>query len=50
MIFIYLFDTMAVWLDQSAGSNREENGKAEINPCFMLISDWINMNILKSFS
>ena len=34
--FIYLSDTMAIWLDQSSGSNREENGKAEINPCFIV--------------
>ena len=26
---------MEIWSDQSSGSNREENGKAEINPCFM---------------
>ena len=30
--YIYLSDTMAIWLDQSSGSNREENGKVEINP------------------
>ena len=30
-----LSDTMAIWLDQSSGSNREENRKAEINPCFI---------------
>ena len=35
MSFLYLSDTMAIWLDQSAGSDREENGKAEINPCFI---------------
>ena len=35
MSFIYLSDTMAIWLDPSSGSNREENGKAEINPCFI---------------
>ena len=33
--FIYLSDTMAIWFDPSSGSNREENGKAEINPCFI---------------
>ena len=27
---------MAIWLDQSSGRNREENGKAEINPCFIV--------------
>ena len=27
---------MAIWLDQSAGSNREGYGKAEINPCFIM--------------
>ena len=35
MSFIYLSDTMATWFDPSSGSNREENGKAEINPCFI---------------
>ena len=34
--FIYLSDTMAIWFDPSSGSNREENGKAEINPCFFV--------------
>ena len=32
--FIYLSDTMEIWSDKSSGSNREENGKVEINPCF----------------
>ena len=27
--------SMEIWFDQSSGSNREENGKAEINPCFI---------------
>ncbi len=25
---------MEIWSDKSSGSNREENGKVEINPCF----------------
>ena len=34
---VYKLDNdMAIWLDQSSGSNREENGKAEINPCFIV--------------
>ena len=35
MSFIYLSDIMAIWFNQSSGSNREENEKAEINPCFI---------------
>lgn len=31
--YIYLSDTMEIWFDQSSRSNREENRKAEINPC-----------------
>ena len=33
--YIYLSDTMEIWFDQSSRSNREENRKAEINPCFI---------------
>lgn len=33
--YIYLSDTMEIWFDQSSRSNREENRKAKINPCFI---------------
>ena len=29
---VLIYETIIIWLAQSSGSNREENGKAEINP------------------
>ena len=52
--YIYLSDTMEIWFDQSSRSNREENGKAEINPCFyylrMIRLTWIYYRVSRKIN